>query len=98
MADDNDTRAARRGSARVVALSVAVLGAAVALWTGLVDHLALPGAPIHLPWILLPVLFAATERFVVHVEYGRDTHSISLNEIPLVLGLFFVGPAGLLLA
>ncbi|MFN2614108.1 MAG: GAF domain-containing protein, partial [Actinomycetota bacterium] len=42
--------------------------------------------------LVLMVAFAATEIFVVHLELKRDAHSISLSEIPLAIGLFFVHP------
>ena len=41
---------------------------------------------------LLAVLFFGTEVFVVHLHLANSTHSVSLLEIPLVLGLFFVAP------
>src|SRR5437867_4126679 len=44
-------------------------------------------------------MFALSEAFVVHLQFRRgDAHSFSLNEIPLVLGLFFTEPGGLVLA
>ena len=78
----------------VVALLAAV--AAVAL-----PHaLALP-APVagpRVPWWMLTVLFALVEVTVLHVQVRREAQTVSLCEIPLVLGLFFTDPAGLLLA
>ena len=48
-------------------------------------------------WILL-VAFAAAERFVVHVHFRRSAHSMSLGEIPLVLGLVFASGHDVILA
>jgi diguanylate cyclase (GGDEF)-like protein len=48
-------------------------------------------------WILL-VAFAAAERFVVHVHFRRSAHSMSLGEIPLVLGLIFASGHDVILA
>src|SRR5829696_4780897 len=50
------------------------------------------------PWLavlLLPV-FVVAEATQLHVEYRRQNNSISLSEIPLVLGLFVLAPAALL--
>jgi signal transduction histidine kinase len=53
---------------------------------------ALPGR--RLPWWSLVIVFYIVEVFVVHLQFKRDAYSFSLSEIPLVLGLFFVGPMG----
>src|SRR5207237_6629777 len=55
-------------------------------------------APIAVPWLVLAVGYAASELTVVHIEFRRDAHSVSLNEIPLVLGLVFVSPTHMLVA
>jgi diguanylate cyclase (GGDEF)-like protein len=54
--------------------------------------------PVHLlplPWWALAAMFALAEVFVVQFEIRRGTVSFSLSEIPLVLGLFFASPSGL---
>ena len=51
-----------------------------------------------IPWYVLAALFAATEVFVVHLQFRRDAHSFSLSEIPLLLGLAFTSPAGFVVA
>jgi diguanylate cyclase (GGDEF)-like protein len=55
-------------------------------------------APVSLPWPVLAVCFAVAEIFVIHLEFRADSHSFSLNEVPLVIGLFFLSPGDLLLA
>ena len=50
-------------------------------------------AELHIPWPVLAVLFAFTEIHVVNIQFRRETQSFSLNEIPLVLALFFSTPA-----
>ncbi len=50
------------------------------------------GTRISFP-LLLVALFAAAEIFVVHFEFRRDSHTFSLVEVPLVLGLLFAQPA-----
>jgi diguanylate cyclase (GGDEF)-like protein len=46
----------------------------------------------------LATAFALAEAFPVHVEHRRETLSISVSNIPLVVGLFTMGPAGLIAA
>jgi diguanylate cyclase (GGDEF)-like protein len=40
--------------------------------------------------------FAASEIFVIHLHRGRQTHTFSLVEIPLVVGLYLASPLQLL--
>ena len=53
-----------------------------------------------LPWAVpgLVLLFVLAETAQVHVEIRRQTLSLSLSELPLVLGLFLLDPLPLLLA
>ena len=62
-------------------------------WRGL----ALPDNG-HLWWPVLAVLFALSERFAVHLPFGRDNHSLTFGQAPLVLGLFFLDADELLIA
>jgi diguanylate cyclase (GGDEF)-like protein len=76
----------------VLALSAALgTGAAAitAVWLS-----SLPGlAPtIHVQWWMIAAAFAATEVFAIHIDVRRNTYSISLMEIPLVIGLFLASP------
>jgi hypothetical protein len=48
--------------------------------------------------VMLAGLFAATEVFSVHLHFTRNSHSFSLFEIPLTLGLFFAAAPALLAA
>jgi diguanylate cyclase (GGDEF)-like protein len=94
-------RAARRlGEARrllsVTALVAALLATALAVGLpGPDDPALLP--QVRLPWWVLGLAFLATEIFVLNVQARRETQTISLSEIPLVLGLFFAAPLTLLL-
>jgi diguanylate cyclase (GGDEF)-like protein len=45
---------------------------------------------------VLVMLFAASEIFPIHLHFDGNTHSFSLSEIPLILGLFFVPAPDLL--
>src|SRR5205814_1509294 len=80
---------------RVRGLSIVLLGLATVVFRFWVDNTSLPGA-LHAPWWALALGFGAAEVFVIHLEFRRDTHSISLSEIPIVMGLFFGSPAALI--
>jgi diguanylate cyclase (GGDEF)-like protein len=49
-----------------------------------------------LPWWALAAGYITTESFVLHVQVRREAHTLSLSEMPLVLGLFFASPLNLL--
>jgi diguanylate cyclase (GGDEF)-like protein len=88
------------GTQRVVALSLAMAGAAAMLLAFVVDRDAAPVATFDLPaeGLLLAGLFFITEGFVVHLQLRRQTQSFSLSEVPFVIGLFFFPPAVLIAA
>jgi len=87
------------GAPGIWTLSVITALTAAGIGFGWLRHLATPTPAFRIAWPLLALAFALSEAFVVHVQFRRgDAHSFSLNEIPLVLGLFFTTPAGLLLA
>ena len=69
---------------------------AIALYALIEPRAIHPGSPV-LTWWMLAALYAVTETFVVHLSIGRETHTFSLNECPLVLGLFLAAPGDLLL-
>jgi diguanylate cyclase (GGDEF)-like protein len=81
-----------------LALSFAVAGAAVMLSLGPVQALPTPPQALRMPWPALAVMFAATVVLRVHLQFRREVHSVTMAEIPLVLGLYLVDPVGLLLA
>ncbi len=75
-----------------------IAAAALALYVfGVRDLTPFRGAMM-IPWGVLAVGFAASELTVVHIEFRRDAHSVSLNEIPLVVALVFTSPSHLVLA
>ena len=49
-------------------------------------------------WPVVAVLAAVTERFAVHLPVGRDNHSLTFSQAPIVLGLLFLTADELLLA
>jgi diguanylate cyclase (GGDEF)-like protein len=67
-------------------VTAALAGVGAMLWW---QAPTLPELGSALSWPLLAVLFAASERFAVHLPVGRETHATSFSEVPLVLGLFF---------
>ena len=75
---------------------IAVL--AVALWAVLLVSLSPIDRPLSIPWwALIPLVFLA-ESAVIHLTFRKDSHSFSLSEIALVIGLFFASPAAILIA
>ncbi|MEP6760566.1 MAG: EAL domain-containing protein [Sporichthyaceae bacterium] len=68
---------------------------ALALWWG---GPSLPQLEPSLWWPLLVVLFAVTERYVVHIPFGQDNQSLSFIEAPLLLGLLFASTQELVFA
>jgi diguanylate cyclase (GGDEF)-like protein len=86
------------GSTGIVVCSIALLFGCLVLWLTSVDGMTPMHPPYHIPWLLFVTLFAASEIFVVHLHMRRETHTLTLSEIPLVLGFFWLGPLGLVSA
>jgi diguanylate cyclase (GGDEF)-like protein len=51
-----------------------------------------------LPWWGLAAAFLLSEAFPVHLHFRSETHTLSLSELAMVFGLFFMTPGALLLA
>ena len=79
------------------ALNTALAAAAVALYLHAVS-LTAPVSQVHIPWWALALAFAATEITIVHVHFRRNSHILTLGELPLVVGLLFCEPGGVMLA
>src|SRR3954465_10875389 len=79
----------------VLAMIVVLLGLTALVGRPLLDAPTLSGA-VRLPWWLLAVGFAATEACVLHIQIKREAQTVSISELPLVLGLFFASPLHLL--
>ena len=86
------------GPLRVWALTALLAAAAAGLYFFGIRALPALAAPIQFDWWLVAGMYGLAEVLVVHLQFRRDTHSFSLSEIPLVLGLFFLQPTMLLLA
>jgi diguanylate cyclase (GGDEF)-like protein len=77
------------GVGRVWLLSAAMMVVAVGMYLTSAQRIEALPAPFHLPWWALTLGFFTTETNPIRVRYRRQGQLVSLNEIPLVLGLFF---------
>ena len=99
-------RPAPSPGARLAPLTALLALAALAAWLVAVPAVAdlerpgpLGGPDVGSPWtwLCLAVAFGVAESTQLHVELRRQTVSLSLSELPLVLGLFLVDPVALVL-
>ncbi len=95
----------RRGSAhrlshsvRVWVLTTSLFLVTILMWFALRGVRPPLSGRQSVPLWLLAVSFGVAEVFVMHTRIARYAHSFSLSEIPLVFGLAFVTPGGLVLA
>jgi diguanylate cyclase (GGDEF)-like protein len=80
-------------------LLTALLGAgAFLLIAGPLNELRPAHDALTFHWWSLSPLFLIAEMCVLHLYFGRDAHTVSLSEIPLVLGLLFAAPVDLVVA
>jgi diguanylate cyclase (GGDEF)-like protein len=82
---------------RVWGLNAVLVAAAAILVLAIVVHLPSPTLPL-VPWWALAILFFVSEIAVVHVQIRREANTFSLNELPLIAGLYFTSPVGMVLA
>jgi diguanylate cyclase (GGDEF)-like protein len=82
-------------SSLVVLQSLVLVALAAATGGPLTDEGPLRTS-VTLPWWLLAVGFAATEACVFHLQTKREARTVSVSELPLVLGLVFAAPLDLL--
>jgi hypothetical protein len=92
-----DRQPARLTRVTLGALIAATAVAAIVLWHEVVRDLVPYGADVRIPWWALAAGFAATELFVIHAHVRGSAHSLSLSELPLVLGLLLASPSDLVL-
>jgi diguanylate cyclase (GGDEF)-like protein len=97
-ASDSDLRLQLGRAARVWVLTGVVAAAAAVIFARQPWGSPAPNDNLGIPWWLLVLGFYITEGFVVHFQFRREAHTISLSEIPLVLGLFSTSPFRLVLA
>jgi hypothetical protein len=74
-------------------LAAAALGLYATVLAGLPPTLAHP----HVPWWALAAIFFLAEAYPVHLDFRSETHTLSLSELGVVLGLFLATPGELML-
>ena len=88
----------RSHAASVWILTTALFAVCLVLWFGVRgEEPPFAGGP-SLPLWGLAVSFFVAEVFVMHIRIARHAQTFSLAEIPLVFGLAFATPGGLVLA
>lgn len=80
---------------RVAATAVVLAALAVPLWLWH-PGIPVPAPPVRFPWWVLAIGFALAEFFVIDLNVRRESHSVSLGEIPFMLGLAMASPGALL--
>jgi diguanylate cyclase (GGDEF)-like protein len=55
-------------------------------------------SPASVPWLFLLAGFAVAELLVAHITFEGHSHSIDVAVVPLLIGLVYCSPAGLLAA
>jgi diguanylate cyclase (GGDEF)-like protein len=86
------------GPPRIWLVIIGLAWAAAAIYLIGLSDLPAIDHPVDVEWWAVAGGFVIVEILVVHLQFRRDTHSFSLSEIPLVIGLFFLRPSLLLLA
>src|SRR5918992_1613049 len=87
-----------QGPERVWLLTAALVVGGLVLLAAVLPRLEPLTGPLSLPWWVLAVLFYLGEVKVVHLHSRRMTHSFTLSDVPLVVGLFLASPTDLVLA
>lgn len=85
------------GPARVWALSVVIWLLALGGVMWILSRGATTGFQESIGWWWLALGFYVAELMVVHIQFRQDAHTISMSEIPMMLGLLLASPAALIL-
>ena len=88
----------RRPAQLAGALVLAMLGAGLWVDTAVLHLFSHADLRLATPFVIAAVAFALGEAVVLHVELGKNTHTVSLAELTLAVSLFFVPTAQLPLA
>ena len=83
---------------KIVLFSLFLAGAA-----GLLAFVTIPGhdtavGSTRVAWPVLAVAFALADVFAVHIELRDNAHSFTMNELPLMIGLFLCPPGQMIMA
>src|SRR4029079_11593917 len=91
-------REALRAPRRVWAFNGVLALTCTLVWAFAIDNFDspsfVPGPP--LSWWALALAFSLAEVFVVHLQFRKQAHTLSLTEIGLTLGLLLAAPSALL--
>src|SRR4051812_25912282 len=87
-----------RSHAPIWLLSVFMLGLAALLCVLERGDNGRFGPRLSVPWWALAIAFALAEVRALHLRFRGETHSITLNEIVLVVGLFAASPSAVVAA
>jgi diguanylate cyclase (GGDEF)-like protein len=79
---------------RVFMFSLDLAGLGLIWYLLAIDTLPPVNAPVHLPWPVLALGCFVAESRVIDIHFRRETHSLTLSELPAVIGLYFVDPQG----
>lgn len=88
----------RAGRGRAWGLTAVIAFAGSVLYFNWIDDLPPLLGSEKVPWVFLLVLFYVTEAVAVRFHFRREAHSISLGEVPLIIGLFAASPKTLIAA
>lgn len=86
----------RRLPLGIISTTSVVAGAAALLVATNAVNVPAYDRAFELPWWVLAAMFCLTEMHVIHVQFKRETQTFSLNELPLILALFFASPIALI--
>src|SRR5262249_18701172 len=86
------------GPARAWLFILAVGVTSAGVWAYDIVSFAPLSGNFSLRWWQLAIAFYLAEVYVVHLQFRKQAHTLSLTEFGLVLGMFFASPAGLLAA
>ena len=91
-------RESLRAPRRVWAFNAVLALACALVWTVAIHGLDAPafGLTPVLAWYWLALAFYLAEVLVVHLQFRKQAHTLSLTEIGLTLGLLLGAPTGLL--
>ena len=86
------------GPVRAWLFILAVATTSVGVWAYDIASFEPLSSPFSLEWWQLAIAFYLAEVYVVHLQFRKQAHTLSLTEFGLVFGLFFVSPAALFAA
>ena len=86
------------GPARAWLFILAVAMTSAGVWAYDIASFGPLSSHFSLEWWQLAIAFYLAEVYVVHLQFRKQAHTLSLTEFGLVFGLFFVSPAALFAA